>query len=156
MNYTDARSSQTPGIALVMQPLLAAVVLLGFSSQQHAPWMLVPAAFLALYAVLVPGGMARVLASRSTWRMAGAVTLRLTAFGLAALVGCVLANGGPVLGIAGSLTIIGLLLTAAFVVGSLLWRYLPRALMWAGRGCASRVSAIGGDWAVLLRACIVA
>jgi len=156
MNYVDARSNNTSGIALAMQPLLAAVVLLGFSSQQHASWMLIPAAFLALYAVLIPGGMGRVLTSRRTWRMAGVATVRLAAFGLAFYAACILANGGPVLGIAGSLTLIGLLLTAAFVVASLLWRYLPRAVLAAARGCANRVSAMGGDWAVLLRACIVA
>ncbi len=155
MNYFDAPATKPSGFPMVMQPLFAALALLGFSSQQGQPWMLVPAAFFALYAVLVPGGAGRLLTSRKAWRVAGAAALRVAAFGIAVFAACVLANGGPILGIAGSITLIGLLLSAAFVVASLLWRYLPRAVTAACRAGARRVNS-AGDWSVLLRACIIA
>jgi hypothetical protein len=151
MKFNDRKMN----LRLATQPLAGAICLLGVSSQTGASWMLAPAAFLAAYAVLIPGNFVSVLVSRAFWRAIGLGALRTAFLGLAFIGACTLANGGPLLGIAGSLAVIGVLLTAAVAVAALAWRFVPRVAMGAYRGVSSRVGA-AGDLTVLLRASLVA
>jgi hypothetical protein len=140
----DERSGETarrrfePNVRLTGQAMMGALVLFGMGSQTGSALAVWASAAVALYAVMVPGTGWHVLVSPATWRFAGKMALRLAAFAGAVMVAILLANGGPILGIFGSLAFIGILGFVGFVAAMLAWRLASwawrKAQRMAGRG----------------------
>jgi hypothetical protein len=127
-----------PDLRLAAQPLLGTLILVGMSSQAGAPMLLYPAALLALYAALGPGGGLTLLRARGTWLFAGRMAARVGLFVLAIAAAGLLADGEHIVGVIGSLAFIAVLGMAAGAAGLIAWKAIPAVFRSAGRFASRR------------------
>lgn len=127
--------------SLGLRGLLVAVALAGVSGASGSQLPLVAAALVAGWAVLKPLGVGRWVLSASTWRDAGAVSMRLLAVALAAMgLSFAVNSGSPLLSVPGTLLFIALIGVVAATVARSAW---ARASLYGPRAWVASVEAVG-------------
>jgi hypothetical protein len=150
---TAPQTRPEPNFRLAGQAMLGASALFGIGNQTGSTAAVYAALAVALYAVLIAGGAWRLVLDGRTWALIGGLIARLAVFALAIVLAGALTHAGPVFGALGSLAFIAVLCIGAFAIGSLTWRWIPRALSRTLRAAGNRSHVVGDFW-VLVRASI--